>query len=165
MASPTPAIPAASASLISSWQGLLAAEHAAVFAYRRLGPQLAAADRELARTYEAAHRSVRDELSAGLLAAGQTPVRTEADYPLAEPLSAPSAAVQAAVGAEESCATAARLLLLGAASTTAQAPAGSTLAKLRATALSELTDSAVRATRWRIGDDAANATVPFPGVE
>ncbi|SOD74173.1 uncharacterized protein DUF4439 [Jatrophihabitans sp. GAS493] len=147
-----------------SLQSLLAAEHAAVFGYRRLGPHVTdSSGRELARSCEAAHRAVRDELTAALLAAGEVPVRPLADYPLAEPLAGPLAAPQAAVSLEQSCAVAARLLLLSAATPTA-APTATQLKRLRVTAQSELSDSAVRATRWRIRYEPHQATVAFPGI-
>jgi hypothetical protein len=129
---------------------LLRDEHAAVYAYGVLGARLGTADRRLALAAFDAHRSVRDELRARLLAAKQ-----EAPAPLASydvTVDSPSEALVLAVRVEEQLAVRWRDLV-----------ALSTTTEVRRFAVQRLQDAAVRAALWRRASGTL-ATVPFPGL-
>lgn len=115
--------------VLDAWQNLLASEHAAIFGYRRLGPHLtSAASIARARQDEAAHIDARDNIVAGLLVLGVTPVAATPDYPLSAPLSDAGAAAIQATQIERAVARAARLLVLAAADPTADTSLPSTTA-------------------------------------
>lgn len=143
--------------LDSAWQGALAAEHEAVFAYGLLGPRLPSA--ELALACGAAHEALRDRTAQAIADAGLVPVAAATDYPQLYPVPNAAAARAVAVQVEDHCATAWRFLYLVAAST-----AGPDAHKVRAPAQDALTASAVRAVRWRTHLTPAHVTRPFPGT-
>jgi len=143
--------------LDTAWQGALAAEHEAVFAYGLIGPRLASA--ELAAACEAEHEALRDATTAAIAAAGLDPVAPASDYPRLYPVPNAKAAQEVAARAEDDCATAWRYLYLVAASTP-----GAAAQQLRGTAQDALNASAVRAVRWRVRITPKHATRPFPGV-
>lgn len=140
-----------------AWQGALAAEHEAVFAYGLIGPRLASP--ELAMACEAAHEALRDATTEAIAAAGLDPVPPASDYPRLYPVPNARAAQAVAARAEDDCATAWRYLYLVAASTS-----GSAARQLRGTAQDALNASAVRAVRWRVQVTPKHATRPFPGA-
>jgi Domain of unknown function (DUF4439) len=142
-----------------AWQSALAAEHQAVFGYGVLGPRLGAADRSLAYASVAAHQALRNGTEEALVAAGFTPVPPRADYPALYPVDDAASARRLAIRLEDACAAAWRFLYLQAAST--QAPRA---VRLRTTAQSALTGSAIRATRWRAVVSPTRATTAFPGL-
>jgi hypothetical protein len=65
---------------VSRLADLLAAEHAAIYAYGVLGARLDGSARALARAAYDAHRAARDELQALLSARGETPAGPAAAY-------------------------------------------------------------------------------------
>ena len=143
----------------TAWQAALAAEQQAVFGYGLLGPRLAGTQRSLAAACQAAHIALRDRTAAAMVAAGVTPIAARADYPALYPVPDAAAAGRLAVRLEDECAVAWRILYLRAAST-----ADSGARMQRASGQNALTDSAVRATRWRVIVSPARATDPFPGI-
>ncbi len=140
--------------VFTAWQAALAAEHAAVAGYDVLGPRLAeAAQVTLARTSQQAHRELRDATSARLISAGQSPQPAAASYPLPFAVTNPVTAQHFAISLESACAASWRYLI-------SVAPASSRSAD----AQQALTDSAVRAMRWRRLVTPTKATVAFPGI-
>lgn len=140
----------------NAWQAALAAEHAAVAGYDVLGPHLTdPAQVNLARDSQQAHRELRDATSARLVAAGQSPVPAAADYPLPFAVTDPATAQRFAISLESTCAAAWRYLI---------SVTDASSRSARADAQQALTDSAVRAMRWRRIVAPAHATVAFPGV-
>ena len=142
-----------------AWQAALAAEHQAVFGYGVLGPRLTGTQRNLAAACQRAHVGLRDRTAAAMVAAGVTPVAARADYPALYPVPDAAAARRLAVRLEDECAFAWRVRYLRAAST-----ADSGARAQRASGQDALTDSAVRATRWRVIVTPGQATDPFPGI-
>jgi hypothetical protein len=139
----------------SAWQAALAAEYAAAFGYGTLGPRLTdAAQAQLARTCESAHRDVAATTAEQLVTAGATPVQPEADYQLPFAVTDADSARQLALRLETAAASAWRFVI----------SIADTPATLRATALAALSASAVRAVRWRALVTPATPTVPFPGI-
>ena len=138
----------------AAWQAALAAEYEAVFGYGVLGPHLTGRDQALAIACSNAHEQLRDGTEAGLQAAGVQPDGPAADYPQLYPVTTPALARALAVRLEDSCAEAWRFLYV---------QAGVPLVERRA-AQQNLTASAVRAAKWRVRIDPANATKAFPGV-
>jgi Domain of unknown function (DUF4439) len=142
--------------VFTAWQAALAAEHAAVAGYDVVGPRLTdPAQIDLARDSQQAHRDLRDATSARLSAAGQAPVPAAADYPLPFAVIDPVSAQRFAISLESACAAAWRYLI---------SVTGASSRSLRADAQHALTDSAVRAMRWRRLVDPTKATVAFPGI-
>ena len=146
-------------SVIAAWQAALAAEHRAAFGYGVLGPRLHGADLSLAIAFSDAHEQLRDRTEDALVAAGATPVQPLADYPDVYSATSTPTARAVAVRLEDGCAAAWRYAYFAASST------ASTLAtQVRATAQQSLSASALRATKWRLIIDPAQATVAFPGI-
>jgi hypothetical protein len=130
----------------------LAAEHAAVYAYGVLGARLPAGARTEAAAAETAHRSRRDVLLRRLAGSGATPAPAAPAYTLPFPVTNAATALRLAVLVEERTAAAWRAVV----------PASGRAD--RTTALTALTDCAVRAARWRHrAEPGASPTVPFPG--
>jgi hypothetical protein len=146
--------------LTDAWQAALASEHRAAFGYGLLGahlhgsPQLA-----LAIACSDAHEALRDATEEAISAAGLAPVAAAADYPDLYPVNDPGQAAALAVHVEDGCAAAWRFLYSVAAEST-----GAPTTRLRSTAQTALTASAIRATKWRLVTDPSSATVAFPGL-
>lgn len=132
-------------------QAVLAAEHAAVYAYGTLGARLDVATRARARTASDAHRARRDALASALRAAGQSAPGALGAYDVA--VANPTEAVTLAVRVEEGVGVRWRDLVGG-----TDDPA------VRATAVAGLTDTAVRAAQWRRLLGLSPVTVALPGV-
>ncbi len=145
--------------LNDAWQGALAAEQLAAFGYPLLGPQLGGIEHDMAWRCAVAHQTLVDATSATLAAVGATPVPPEADYPSLYPVPDARAARALAVRLETGCAAAWRYLYATAASSSEAAAADR-----RNDAQFGLTESAVRATRWRAASGAVPTTAPFPGI-
>jgi hypothetical protein len=160
-------------------QRVLAAHHAAVFAYPVIGVQLRVPGQaELARQLEGRHRHTRDEVMAQLAARRVSPAPAEASYAPPQPVTAPADAQRWALEVEQDCAAAYRYLLvapvLASASSSASASAspspGGTAAgaaeqaRFRRQALAGLSTAALNATEWRTLLSPATPTVPFPGL-
>jgi hypothetical protein len=145
--------------LDDAWQAALAAEHQALFGYGVLGPHLSGSDAQLAYACVAAHETLRNATTAAIGAVGLTPVTSLADYPSLYPVTGDPSARRLAIRLEDECAAAWRFLYLQAA---LQVSARATVLRRRAQA--GLTDSAVRAARWRVLVEPARAATPFPGL-
>jgi hypothetical protein len=130
----------------------LAAEEAAIYAYGVLGVWLdEKGDRKEARAGEEVHRARRDTLVERLSALKASPSTSPAGYTLPFEVSDRESAIKLAIHIEDGVAQAWRPLL----------PV--TTGGERSTALSALTDAAVRATRWRRLGNVTPATLPWPG--
>ena len=129
---------------------LLEAEHAAVYGYGVLGARLGLGARRVAFTAFEAHRARRDELEGLLRSRGDEVAVTRTAYDVAAPSAA--AAYALAVRVEEGLAVRWRDLV-----------AGTDAADLRTLGVGGLTDSAVRAARWRREQGRRPATVALPG--
>ena len=132
-------------------EAVLAAEHAAIFAYGPIGAHLAGDAAADARAAEAAHRTRRDALLLQLTAEGATPPPAAAAYALPEPVTDRAAALRVAIGVEERASSAWRAAL------------AATSGDQRKQVLSAYTDCALRATRWRRTAGVRPITVTFPG--
>ncbi len=129
---------------------LLAAEHAAIYAYGVLGAKLDEPTRELALTSFEAHRARRDELITSVRAAGIEPAGPEPAYDVA--VTGRTAALALALRVETELGVRWRDLV-----------AVTDDPRLRKLAVLGLQDSAVRATRWRTAAGTDVATVALPG--
>jgi ferritin-like protein len=130
----------------------LAAEEAAIYAYGALGVRLTGDDEKSdAHAAEAAHRQRRNYVITRLEALGVKAPATPAGYDLPFPVTDRDSALKLAIHVEDGVAQAWRPVL----------PV--TEADDRVTALSAMTDAAVRATRWRRRASADPLTIPFPG--
>lgn len=133
--------------------GALAAEEAAIYAYGPIGVRLTSnGDRGEARSAEAAHRSRRDTLVSRLTTLKATLAPAPAAYELPFAVTNRASALKLAIQVEDGVAQAWRAVL-------PVSQGGD-----RSTALSALTDSAVRATRWRRLAGASPVTMAFPGM-
>jgi hypothetical protein len=131
----------------------LAAEHAAVWGYGVVGAALAAAARQQAAGSEAAHRDVRDQVSALLAGRDADVVDAEGGYALPFPvLSAVDAAALAAVLEDGVAAAWVRVL--------DQAAERST----RELAVGVLGAAETRAVSWRVVAGQTPVTRAFPGL-
>lgn len=129
----------------------LQAEHAAVYGYGVLGGRLDDATRDAALTAVDSHRNRRDLLTAALTARrAEVPV-TQAAYDVV--VADRAGALLLAVRLEEGMAQRWHDLL-----------AGTDDVELRRLALAGLTETAVRATQWRVRARVSPATVALPGA-
>lgn len=130
----------------------LAAEEAAIYAYGVLGVHLRSDDEvSRARAAEQEHRTRRDLLVAKLAEVQASTAPAPAAYALPFEVTDRDGALKLAVHVEDGVAQAWRVLL----------PV--TEAAERTGALSHLTDSAIRATRWRRLAGVTPLTMAFPG--
>lgn len=129
----------------------LAAEHAAIFAYGRLGVLLDQAGRNEARAAETVHRARRDALVLMLDELRAAPVPAEAGYRLPFPVTDRASALKLAAHVEEGVAANWRAVLK------------LTTGSHRGNALEAYTDAAVRAVRWRKIAGTNPTTSAFPG--
>jgi Domain of unknown function (DUF4439) len=133
-------------------------EQLAAFGYGSLGPRLSiAAQVALARDCEQAHRDLAGR--AMLLDVGVAPPSTAAADGFALPLIAVDGptAISLAIELEQACASAWRFVL-------AQLTGPPDASSPWSVAVGALTDSAVRAVRWRRYRDPQSASVAFPGI-
>ncbi len=129
----------------------LAAEHAAIFGYGRLGVFLDANGKAEARAAEAAHRARRDALVVKLDELKASAAPAESGYVLPFPVTDATGALRLAVHLEDGVAATWRAVLRTVEGTQ------------RRTALEAYSDAAIRATRWRRLAGTSPATKPFPG--
>ncbi|HCT78160.1 MAG TPA: DUF4439 domain-containing protein [Micromonosporaceae bacterium] len=129
----------------------LAAEHAALFAYGRLGVLLDAPGKTEAHAAEVAHRARRDALIVLLDQAKASPVPADPAYALPFPIPDKPSALRLAVHVEDGVAATWRSAL------------ASTEGEARRIALEGYADAAVRATRWRKAAGVTPLTSTFPG--
>jgi hypothetical protein len=143
---------------LASVAAAIEAEQLAAFGYGTLGPRLSvAAQVALARTCEQAHRNLAE--SALLLVAGAAPQSgSQADsYQLPVIAVDAASAIRLAIELEQTCASTWRAVL-------AQFAQLSNASKPWPTAVGALTDSAVRAVKWRRYADGPSVSVAFPGI-
>jgi hypothetical protein len=136
---------------IERLRAALAAEHAALFAYGRVGIHLDDAGKAEARAAEVAHRARRDALVIHLDQVKASPVPADAGYALPFPVADGPSALRLAVHVEDGVAATWRSALSG------------TENELRRLAIDAYSDSAVRATRWRRIAGQAPLPTAFPG--
>jgi hypothetical protein len=130
----------------------LAAEEAAIYAYGLIGVRLSKAGHIIeARAAESAHRARRDQVVSRLAQIQASTAPAPPGYRLPFPVTDQASAFKLAIHVEDGVAAAWRAVL----------PA--TQGAERGSALSALTDSAVRATRWRRLAEVSPVTLPFPG--
>jgi hypothetical protein len=137
---------------IDALQAAMAAEHAALWAYGLV----AAYAPDAANTVTdmlTSHQNIRDVTANLLVQAGATPVGPAPAYATPEPVTDPKSAMALALVIEGDCAAAWRSVIGHTDDST-----------LRGTALSALTDSAMRMVTWRKLAKAKVLTVPFPGA-
>ena len=149
---PSPSPTPSGTGQVQALQTGLAAEHAVIWGYGVVGAH--AGDALLAKVRDAddAHRTVRDDAIALVARYGGTPVATDPEYALPFPVTDRASALRLAVHLEE-----------GAAAAWRYAVAATDDVDVRRTALTALSDAAVRATRWRLALPRTPATVAFPG--
>lgn len=138
--------------LIDALQATLAAEHACIWGYGVVGARLSDANESRADTVEAVHRHRRDTLVARLTSAGAVPVATQPSYGLPFAVHTPAESLRLAVLLEVRTGAVWRALL-----------AATDQSGIRQLALGALTDTAVRAARWRTIGGIRPVTVAFPG--
>ncbi len=148
-----------STTVVAALQAALRAEHQAVFGYAALGPRLSTAQGVTARSYEAAHRSQRDRTQTQLTGFGVVPAASAVSYSVPA-MSTSGAARRYARTLENDAAAAWRFVIFQAA---IDAPTLVT-EPIRASAVSALTATAVRALRWSELIDPTRPTVAFPGL-
>ena len=137
---------------VQALQTGLAAEHAVIWGYGLVGAHAGDALLGQVRDDDDAHRTLRDD-TIGLVARyGGDPVSTEPEYALPFPVTDRASALRLAIHLEE-----------GAAAAWRYAVAATDDVEVRRTALTALSDAAVRATRWRLALPTSPATVAFPG--
>jgi Domain of unknown function (DUF4439) len=134
-------------------QGVLAAEHAAVWGYGAVGGALPPEGRAAATAAENAHRTVRDRVAALVLDRDADPVGAEGGYTLPFPVLSPVDAAALAVVLEDGVAAAWVRLLDQAAQ-----PA------VRQVAVDELSAAEVRAVGWRTAAGQTPVTAALPGL-
>jgi uncharacterized protein DUF4439 len=144
MTAPTGQVPAL--------QAALAAEHAVIWGYGIVGARAGDELRPQVRDADDAHRTRRDATVALIGKYGGDPVPTESSYALPFPVTNRGTALRLAVHLED-----------GAAAAWRYAVAATDDVAVRRTAITALTEAAVRATRWRLLLPANPATVAFPG--
>lgn len=129
---------------------LLAAEHAAVFGYGVIGAHLDDLRRTMALSAFDDHRVLRDRLVQRMSARGLATPGPALSYAVA--VTTPGTAVQQAISLETGLGVLWRDLV------------GATdNADLRSLAVRSLSESAVRATRWRQAAGITPLTTPWPG--
>lgn len=131
---------------------LVAAEHAAIYAYGVLGARLDDAGRRAAQLAYDGHRARRDQLVAAARAAGGNPPAPLAAYDVS--VATPAEALGLAIRIEEGLALRWRDLV-----------ADTDDVALRQLAIAGLQESAVRAAQWRRRAGIIPATVAFPGTD
>ncbi|ANY23270.1 MULTISPECIES: ferritin-like domain-containing protein [Gordonia] len=150
--STTPNSPAAQADSDDPLAVAAEAENAAVFTYGVITAFVAASRRRTVADYADAHRARRDEIERAIEAAGNTPPPAAAGYTLPVEVTDPTTAARAALAAEIDCTVAYRALLEQADDETG-----------RRIGVDGLTESSVRAARWRVVLQESPVTVAFPG--
>jgi hypothetical protein len=134
-------------------QDALSAEHAALWIYRLVSAFLPDDYNAAVDEGTNAHRARRDTTELLLSGAGQNPRSGEPAYVPPQPVTDQPSAIAVLVVAETDVTVAWRAVL----ERTDNKP-------LRATALTGLTDAAVRATRWRLAGGQTPPTPPLPGT-
>lgn len=148
MTTPTPG----PAGQVPALQPALAAEHAVIWGYGIVGARAGDDLQPQVRDADDAHRTRRDATVTLIGRYGGDPVPTESSYALPFPVTNRATALRLAVHLED-----------GAAAAWRYAVAATDDVGVRRTAITALTEAAVRATRWRLLLPTNPATVAFPG--
>ena len=151
---PTPTEPSAplSEADVAALTLALQAENAAIYSYGLITAYGSDARREQVAVHTAAHRARRDAAIELLEAGGATAPAAAAGYTVPFPVTDPTSAAWLAVLSEDEAAAA----WLSALEQAEAEP-------VRAMAVDNLTDSAVRAGKWRVALGEAPPTTAFPG--
>ena len=136
---PSPSPTPSGTGQVQALQTGLAAEHAVIWGYGVVGAHAGDALLAQVRDADEAHRTLRDDATALVARYGGTPVATDPEYALPFPVTDRGSALRLAVHLEE-----------GAAAAWRYAVAATDDVDVRRTALTALSDAAVRATRWRL---------------
>jgi hypothetical protein len=156
---------AGASAAITALQSILAAQHAAYFAYSMIGVRLTDPTQvSRVRDLQAEHRATRDDLMTQLSSVGAAPVAAQPSYTPPEKLTDAVAAQRWALALEEACSAGYRFLLVAAATGTGTVAAATEIGTLRKQALTGLSGSAQAARYWRALLTPATPTVPFPGI-
>ncbi|MEN3359386.1 MAG: hypothetical protein V7637_3368 [Mycobacteriales bacterium] len=139
-------------SQLDALQTALAAEHAVIWGYAVVGAKVSAELRPQVRAADAAHRGRRDAVAGTIRRLGADPALTRASYRLPFPVADQAAALRLALHLEDGAAAAWRYVV-----------AATDDRVTRQTAVTALTDAAIRGTGWRRLVTPAAPTVPFPG--
>jgi hypothetical protein len=153
MTSPLPTPKKLAADSAQAVQDALGSEHAALWVYGLVSAFLPADFGDAMQESSNAHRARRDATELMLSGAGQNPRSGEAAYVPPQPVTDQASAIAVLVVAETDVTVAWRAVLERTDDRT-----------LRASALAALTDSAVRATRWRRAAGQTPSTPPLPGA-
>jgi hypothetical protein len=146
VSTPGPSNKAGSTAVVKALQGVLDAEHAAVYGYGVAGGRLAGAAQTQARTALDAHRARRDALARLITDQGGVARAAAPAYTIPFPVDSAAAATKLAVFLEDGVALHLGELVAVAAGSTRDEAAG------------WLRESAVWGVRWR------GASTPFPGL-
>jgi hypothetical protein len=139
------------ADTVAALQAVMAAEHAALWAYGLVAAYDPTAS-DTVTTMITSHQAVRDTAANLIVSGGATPVGPAPAYRTPAPVTDAKSALALALTIESDCAVAWRSVI------------GHTSdSSLRGTALSALTDCAMRMVTWRQTAKDAVVTVPFPG--
>lgn len=137
---------------LAALQSVMAAEHAALWAYGLVAAYDPAVS-DTVSTVISSHQDVRDTAANLIVQGGATPVGPAPAYTTPEPVTDVKSALALALAIESDCAEAWRSVI------------GHTDdATLRGTALASLTDCAMRMVTWRQTAKDKIVTVPFPGA-
>lgn len=142
----------------SALDDAVAAEHAAVYAYGVVAARALPGRADAVRAATATHEQRRDALVAALTAAGSAAPVAAPGYVLPVVVRNGEQAIQLALAVEEEVALAWRSVLERSEPGTSDATYA-----VRPSALTALTDCAVRATGWRRALGTSPATTAFPG--
>ena len=157
---PTPPPPSGAvvSGAVAALQRVLAAQHAAVYAYSVIGVHLSdPAQIGQARSLQEQHRTLRDQVSSEIAARNATPQAAAPSYSPDEPVTDAAGAQRWALSIEQGCAAGYRAQL--AASASDDNPAAE-----RTAALAGLTGAARDAQFWRQLLTPATPTAAFPGL-
>jgi hypothetical protein len=137
---------------LDALQTALAAEHAVIWGYAVVGARVSVQLRGQVRDADGVHRGRRDAVAGTIRRLGGDPALTRASYRLPFPVTDQASALRLALHLEDGAAAAWRYVV---AATDDQI--------IRRTAVTALTDAAVRGTGWRKLVTPTAPTVPFPG--
>jgi hypothetical protein len=148
--------PSVASALLAALQQLLTNEHAAVYGYGIVGAHLIRAEETSASAAFAAHENRRDAIIRLLRDNGAEPVAALPAYRPRAAVVDRRTAVLLAIALEEDCAAACTPVL-----------SATSDATIRRTAISWLTDMAVRDQLWRatLGPTSIATTPPLPGLK
>lgn len=151
MTSPSPSLPSET---VDALQRALVTQHAAVWVYGLVSAFLPGSFGTAVDLGMQAHTTRRDAVMQKLASAGSTPKSAEPAYLTPQPVNNQASALAVLVVAETDSSAAWRSVL-----------ENTTDAELRRGALDALTDSAVRATKWRKAAGQTPSATALPGQQ